>query len=70
MRMSLSTCWQKLKTLIDSIFSIDKKAGYLLRKLISNFVSDGSKYGISDLAEFLELPVVALKIWVVPLCTG
>ena len=63
MRMSLSTCWQKLKTLIDSIFSIDKKAGYLLRKLISNFVSDGSKYGISDLAEFLELPVVALKIW-------
>ena len=62
MRRSISTFWKIVKEIIKSIFSIDTQAGYLVRKLISIFSYERSR-GIGDLADHLDLPVAALRIW-------
>ena len=62
MRKLISTFWKTVKETIKFIFSIDTKAGYLARNLISIFSYERSR-GISDLADYLDLPVAALRIW-------
>ena len=63
MRILIRTCWEKIVAIVQSIFSIDKKAGYLARKLISILANENPKYGINHLSQFIDLPIAALRIW-------
>lgn len=53
----------KVRERVILLLSVESRLGYFLRKISERFLDKGFKYRVSDLSEWLELPVAALKIW-------
>jgi hypothetical protein len=52
-----------IKIRIEELLSVDGRLGYILRRISEIFLGKNSSYKINDLAEWLELPILALKPW-------
>jgi retron-type reverse transcriptase len=52
-----------IKIRIEELLSVDGRLGYILRRISEIFLGNNSSYKINDLAEWLELPILALKPW-------
>jgi hypothetical protein len=56
--------WLKeFKARVKKVLSVDSRLGYLLRKTTEKLSSESASYGINDLSDWLELPIVALHPW-------
>jgi|GEM_PF-1944380 len=54
---------ENFKARIKKAISVDSRLGYFLRRIAEKFLHKTPSYRISELSDWLELPVTALKSW-------
>ncbi len=58
------------KAKIKKEVSVDGRVGYFLRRIAERFLHRTSNFGIDDLSEWLEFPIIALKPWLIGIPSG
>jgi retron-type reverse transcriptase len=54
---------KNVKARIKKALSVDGRLGYFVRRIAEKLLGKTSSYRINDLAEWLEMPIAALKPW-------
>lgn len=70
MRNESFGCFKKAKVQFKKLIFTDNRLSYLLRRGAERLAGNGSNYRINDLSEWLELPTIALKIWLFSIPDG